>query len=116
MTRGFPPVAISNSASAASLGKWSANPSTVYSSALRTSANHSTGTPYLNQLGGARPRMRLQLAALGPVVGFVVMIHIAKQQAALCLVDDQADIAADAHRPEVLVPRLLKFVQAHPWA
>ncbi len=45
--------------------------------------------PNLHQLGGTRLRMRLQLAPLGPVVRLVMMTHVAKQQAALALVDNE---------------------------
>jgi len=59
--------------------------------------------------------MRLQLPPLSPVVGFVMVIHIAEQQAALCLVDDEPDVAARPHRPEVLVLCLVELVEAHSW-
>ena len=67
----------------------------------------------LDQLRRAGLGMRLQLAPLGPVVGLVVMIDVAEQQAASRLVDDQPDVAADPHRPEVLVLRLVELVEAH---
>ena len=47
--------------------------------------------------------MRLQLAAFRPVIRLVVMIHIAKQQTALRLVHDDANVATYPNRPEVLV-------------
>ncbi len=58
--------------------------------------------------------MRLQLAAFGPVVGLVVVIDVAEQQAVSRLVDDQPDVAADADRPEVLVLRLVELVKLMP--
>ena len=55
--------------------------------------------------------MRLELASLGPVVSLVVMVHVAKQKAPLRLMDDEPDIGAHPHRPEVLVPRLVELVE-----
>ena len=54
-------------------------------------------------LARARLRMRFQPAPPGPVVSFVVMIDVAKQQTARRFVHDQADVGADAHGPEILV-------------
>ena len=71
---------------------------------------------HLHQLGSAGRGMDLQLAPLGPFVGLVVMIDIAEQHAARRLVDDQADIAADAHGPEVLVLGAVELVKAHAGA
>ena len=67
----------------------------------------------LDQLRGARLRMRLQLAPFRPVVGLVVVIDVAEQEARLAPVNDQPDVAADPHRPEVLVLRLVELVEAH---
>ncbi|MGE4182762.1 MAG: hypothetical protein AB7J34_23295 [Limisphaerales bacterium] len=66
----------------------------------------------LNQLCGTCFRMRLQSAPLSPIVGFVVVIHVAEQQAALRPVDDEPDVAAHPHRPKVLIPRLVELVEA----
>src|SRR5687768_10263134 len=44
------------------------------------------------------------------------MIDVAQQQAAGRLVDDQADVAADAYGPEVLVLRLVEPVELHAGA
>ena len=66
----------------------------------------------LDQLGGTRRRMRFHPPASGPVVGLVVVVHVAKQQAVLNPMDDEADVAADPHRPEVLVLCLVEFVEA----
>mgnify|MGYP000399456480 CR=1 FL=1 len=68
----------------------------------------------LHQLRGAGAGMRLQLATLGPGVGGIVMAHVGEEQAARCPVDDQPQVAADTHRPEVLVLRLLQLVKLHP--
>ena len=46
--------------------------------------------------------MGFQFTTLGPVVRLVVVIDIAEQKAALSLVNDQSNVAADANRPEVL--------------
>jgi hypothetical protein len=56
--------------------------------------------------------MRLQLAPLRPVVGLVVVVHVAKEQASLRLVDDQPDVAAGANGPEPLVLRLVELVKS----
>jgi hypothetical protein len=67
----------------------------------------------LHQLRGARLRMGFQLAALGPGVGSVVMIDVAKQQAVGVSMHDDPDVAADPDRPEILVPRPFELVTAH---
>ena len=64
----------------------------------------------LDELRSAGVGMRFQLAAARPFVGVVVMIDIAEEQARLGLVDDQAQIEADARRPEVTVLRLIDAV------
>ena len=57
--------------------------------------------------------MCLQLAAFGPLVGSVVMIDVAEQQAALRAMDDQPDVAADTHGPEVFVFGFVELVELH---
>src|SRR5262249_42022546 len=61
-------------------------------------------------------RMRLELAALGPVVRLVMMAHVAEQQTVRRAVHDEPDVLADAHRPEPLVLRLAELVERHPGA
>jgi hypothetical protein len=63
-----------------------------------------------------RPGLRVALdsPAFGPLVRLVVMIHVAEQQAGIGLVDDQPNVAADPHRPEVLVLRSVQLVEPHP--
>jgi len=68
----------------------------------------------LHQLGRPRGRMSLQLAPLGPVVGLVVMIHVAQQHVIRRPVDDQPQIPAGPHRPEVLVFGLVQPMKTHP--
>ena len=50
-----------------------------------------------HQLRGPSLGMRLQPSPLGPVVGFVVVTHVAEQQAAFRLVNDEPDVAAHPH-------------------
>jgi hypothetical protein len=64
-------------------------------------------------LRGAGPWVRLQLAPFRPVIGPVVVVDVAEQEARIALVHDQANVAADPHRPEIPVPRLVQPVQAH---
>ena len=42
-----------------------------------------------------------------------MVIDVAQQQAVLAPVDDEAQVAADAHRPEVFVLRLVEPVELH---
>jgi len=56
--------------------------------------------------------MGFQLPPLGPVVGLVVVIHVTEQQATLRFVNDQPDVCIHLHRPEILVLRLVEFVEA----
>ena len=62
----------------------------------------------LDQLRGTGSGMDLQLAAFGSVVRFVVMPHVAQEQAADTAVGDDAEVAADSHGPEVLVLGLIE--------
>jgi hypothetical protein len=48
---------------------------------------------------------------LGRLESKMVVVHIAEEQTAGGLVDDDADVAADPDEPEVLVPRLVQFVE-----
>ena len=67
----------------------------------------------LYQLRSTGARMRFQLAALGPAIRLIVMIDVTQQQASRGFVHDQADIAADPHRPEVRILRPIEFVEVH---
>src|SRR5213593_3517701 len=58
--------------------------------------------------------MDLQLSTLRPLVGFVVVIDVTEQEAFTALVDNQADVAADPHRPEVWVLRLVEPMKLQP--
>jgi hypothetical protein len=49
--------------------------------------------------------MCLDPTALGPAIGVVMMADIGQQKARLGLVDDDANIAAGAHRPKMRVAR-----------
>lgn len=68
---------------------------------------------HLDPLRGSRRRMRFQSTAFRPLVRLVVMIDVAQQKAVRAHVHDQPDVAAHAHRPEVLVARLVQLVKAH---
>ena len=72
------------------------------------------GLADLHQLGSAGLRMRLQPAPLGPLIGPVVVIDVAEQQAAVGPMDDEPDVAAHPHRPEVPVPRPVELVKLKP--
>jgi hypothetical protein len=54
-----------------------------------------------------------QLAALRPLVSFIVMANVAKQQAHFAAMNDQPDVAVNPHRPEILVLRFIELVEAH---
>ena len=58
---------------------------------------------HLDDLCGARARVALDHPALGPLVGGVVMVGVAEQQARGGAMHDQPQVAADASGPEVLV-------------
>ena len=70
--------------------------------------------PDFHPLCGAGLRVCFQLAPLGPFIGFIVVVDVAEQQTGVRFVYDQADVAADPHRPEVRIFRLVEFVQLHP--
>ena len=53
--------------------------------------------PHFHDLDGAGARVRLDPASLGPGIGIVVVTDIGQEEARLGLVDDDADVAADAH-------------------
>jgi hypothetical protein len=66
---------------------------------------------YLNDLHSPGLWMGLDASPLGPAVGVVVVPDIGEQQACTGLVHDDADVAADAHRPEVRILRLVDAVK-----
>jgi hypothetical protein len=45
------------------------------------------------------------------MVGFVMMIHVAQQQAGCGSVYDQPHVAGYTHRPEIVVPGLIQPVE-----
>ena len=67
--------------------------------------------PHLDDLDRAGARMRLDPAAFGPSVGVVVVADIGDQQALARLVNNQADVAIDARRPEIGVLAVVDAVQ-----
>ena len=69
------------------------------------------GLPHLDQLRSAGSRVGLQLPALGPPVGIVVVVNVAEHEAVLRLVNDDPDVEVDPDRPEVGVPRAIEPVQ-----
>ena len=58
--------------------------------------------------------MRLQLAPFRPVIGFVVVNYVAEQETFIALVNNQPEVAADPHRPEVFVLGFIESVKLHP--
>ena len=70
--------------------------------------------PDLDQLGRAGPRVGLDLSALGPLVGVVVVADMDQKQAGRGPVDDQPDVPVHPHRPEVRVPGPVELVEAQP--
>ena len=66
---------------------------------------------HFDDLDGAGSRMRLDPPAFRPGIGVVVVADIGDQQAVARLVDDQADVAIDARRPEIGVLALVDAVQ-----
>lgn len=71
------------------------------------------GLADLDELCCTRGGMGFEFAPFGPVIGVVVMTNIADEEAALALMYDQADVAADAHRCKVGILHAVKFVKAH---
>ncbi len=67
--------------------------------------------PHLHQLHGAGCRVALDLAALGPAIGLVVMVHIGQQQTGGAAMHDQPDIRIRPHRPEIPVHRTVQLVE-----
>lgn len=51
--------------------------------------------------------------ALRPAVGFVMVINVAEQEAALGLVNDEPDVGTHPHGPEVLILRPVELMEAH---
>ncbi len=47
--------------------------------------------------------MRLDPSQFGPAISIIVVAHIGEQQTSASLVDDNPDVATDAHRPEIRV-------------
>lgn len=67
-----------------------------------------------DELHRARRRVPLDLAALGPFVGVVVVIDIGEQQAGLRAMHDQPDVGVDAHRPDIGVLGAIEPVERQP--
>ena len=65
----------------------------------------------LDQLRGARRRVRFEFAPSGPFVSVVVMIDIAEEQAVGGAMHDDPDVRTDAQGPEVFVARFVQFVK-----
>lgn len=57
--------------------------------------------------------MRLQFASFRPVVSLVVVVNVTEQKGCIALMDDQANVAANTHRPEIFVLRFVELVKAH---
>ena len=68
--------------------------------------------PHFNQLCCAGLGMGLQFAPFGPLIGVVVVIHVAQHQALLGSMHDHSDVAADADRPEIRVPGSIQLVES----
>ena len=68
----------------------------------------------LDELRRAGLRMPLDLPPLRPGVRVVVVPGIAQQKTVIGFVDDQPDVSAHPHRPEVLVLRAIKLVKLMP--
>src|SRR5688572_9962290 len=59
--------------------------------------------------------MYFQLSSFGPLVGLIVVIHIAEQEALACPVNNQSDVLADAHREEIRVFGFVELVELQTW-
>ena len=68
----------------------------------------------LDDLRRPGSRMLLETPSLGPAICGVVMADVAEQKVRTGLVDDQAEVAADSHRPEIPVLRAVNPVKPHP--
>ena len=51
--------------------------------------------------------------AVSRVIGLVEVIDVTEKEACFALVNDQPDVAANTHGPEILVLRLGELVEAH---
>ena len=66
---------------------------------------------HFDQLGRAGPGVGLQPALPRPAVGGIVVIDVAEQEAILCAVNDDADVRADAHGPEIFITGAVEPVE-----
>lgn len=69
---------------------------------------------YFDDLHGAGGRMGFDAPPLGPGIGLVVMVDIGEEQARCSLVDNDAQVATDADRPEIWVLRTVNAVKLQP--
>ena len=69
---------------------------------------------HLDDLRCARLGVCFDAATLRPGIGVIVVSDIADQKAVLGLVDDQANVTIDPHRPEIGVLRLVDAVELKP--
>jgi len=65
----------------------------------------------LDELGGASFRVCFQFAALGPFVGFVVVIDVTEEQAGGGAMDDDSDVEVDADGGEIGIADFVEFVE-----
>ncbi len=68
------------------------------------------GLPGAGRPADARRAVELALDPLR-CAGWRKMVHLSQGKAPRGPMDDQADVAADPYRPEVLIPRLVEFVK-----
>ena len=69
----------------------------------------------LDDLSGTGDGMGFDLAPRSPVVGGVVMGHLAEHHTALDAVENQANIAAGTSGPEILVLDVVEPVALQTW-
>jgi hypothetical protein len=67
--------------------------------------------PHFDNLRSTSSRMGLNSSPFSPFICCVVVVNVANQKAVFRLVDDQTDVTAHPHRPEILVLGLVDAVE-----
>lgn len=88
-------------------------PSELFNLNVLWNRNFFDGFTNLDQLCSTCFRVRFKFSPLCSIVGGTVVIDVAQQQIISGLMDDDANIAGDPHRPEVRITGAVKAMKLH---
>ena len=68
-----------------------------------------------HQLCGAGFGVRFQSSSLGPLIGLVMVAHVAEQETVRTSMCDESDVSIDTNGPETRILRSFKLVELETW-